>query len=49
MRDEIHKIVLRYGQESDVSVFQVIGVLESVKLDLFEMLSSNSEKRKDET
>lgn len=38
LRKEIHAVISRYSQESDVTTYQVIGVLEIVKLDLVEML-----------
>lgn len=43
MRKEIHAVIYRYGQESDVTVYQSIGVLEIVKIDLVEMLESRTE------
>lgn len=41
MRREIHSVVRRYGEESDVTVYQIIGVLEIVKLDLIQMLEES--------
>jgi len=38
LRREIHSILRRYGQESDITLYQAIGTLEIVKLDLVEML-----------
>lgn len=38
LRHEIHEAIRRYGEESDATVYQAIGVLEIVKLDLVEML-----------
>lgn len=43
LRKEIHNVISRYGQESDVTVYQTIGVLEVVKLDLIEMLERSRE------
>ena len=34
LRDTLYKDILRYAQESDMTAFQVIGVLESLKYDL---------------
>jgi hypothetical protein len=34
LRDTLYKDILRYAQESDMTAFQVIGVLESLKFDL---------------
>jgi len=38
LRREIREVIRRYGLESDVTVYQAIGVLEIVKLDLVDML-----------
>lgn len=43
LRRELHAVIRRYGQESDVTVYQAIGVLEIVKLDLVEMLEKSRE------
>lgn len=43
LRKQIHDVIRRYGQESELTVYQAVGVLEIVKLDLVEML----ERRKD--
>lgn len=43
LRKEIHGLIRRYGQESDVTVYQALGVLEIVKLDLVEMLERSRE------
>lgn len=43
LRRELHDVIRRYGQESDVTVYQAIGVLEIVKLDLVEMLEKARE------
>ena len=34
LRDTLYKDILRYDQESDMTAYQVIGVLESLKFDL---------------
>lgn len=38
IRHAIHEVIRRYGQESDITLYQVIGVLEVVKLDLVDAL-----------
>ena len=38
LKEEISNIVERYGQESDVTVYETIGALEVVKLNLLERL-----------
>ena len=43
MRKEIKKVIRRYGEESDVTVYQALGVLEIVKSDLIEMLERATE------
>ena len=34
LRDTLYKDILRYAHESDMTAYQVIGVLESLKFDL---------------
>jgi hypothetical protein len=49
LRDTLYKDILRYAQESDMTAFQVIGVLESLKFDLLNaMRSANTEGDEDE-
>ena len=43
LRRELRAVIRRYGQESEVTVYQAIGVLEIVKLDLVDMLEKGSE------
>lgn len=43
LRREIRNVIRRYGEESDVTVYQAIGVLEIVKLDLVEALDRAQE------
>lgn len=43
LRRELHQVISRYGQESDVTFYQTIGVLEIVKLDLVDMLEKAHE------
>ena len=38
LKNEVMNMVMRYGKESDVSVYESIGALEAVKADLLEML-----------
>lgn len=46
--DEIHAIVKRYGDESDITIFQVVGVLEAVKLDLLEWMNEEDDDDDDD-
>jgi hypothetical protein len=49
LRDTLYKDILRYAQESDMTAFQVIGVLESLKFDLLNaMRNANTEGDEDE-
>jgi len=43
LRRELHDVIRRYGQESDVTFYQSIGVLEIVKIDLVDMLEKARE------
>ena len=43
LRRELHDVIRRYSQESDVPVYQAVGVLEIVKIDLAEMLEAAHE------
>lgn len=46
LRKELLAVVKRYGQESDVTVYQLIGALEVVKqdvLDMFDNLNKDDE------
>jgi hypothetical protein len=38
LRDTLYKDILRYAQESDMTAYQVIGVLESLKFDLLNVM-----------
>jgi hypothetical protein len=40
LRDTLYKDILRYAQESDMTAFQVIGVLESLKFDLLNAMGN---------
>jgi len=49
LRDTLYKDILRYAQESDMTAYQVIGVLESLKFDLLNaMRNVNTEGDEDE-
>jgi len=49
LRDTLYKDILRYAQESDMTAYQVIGVLESLKFDLLNaMRNANTEGDEDE-
>ena len=43
LRDTLYKDILRYAQESDMTAFQVIGVLESLKFDLLNAMRNVDE------
>jgi hypothetical protein len=49
LRDTLYKDILRYAQESDMTAYQVIGVLESLKFDLLNaMRNANTQGDEDE-
>ena len=49
LRDTLYKDILRYAQESDMTAYQVIGVLESLKFDLLNaMVESGKDNEDDE-
>jgi hypothetical protein len=49
LRDTLYKDILRYAQESDMTAYQVIGVLESLKFDLLNaMRNANIQGDEDE-
>jgi hypothetical protein len=49
LRDTLYKDILRYAQESDMTAYQVIGVLESLKFDLLNvMANATKEQNEDE-
>lgn len=41
---ELHRVVSRYGKESDVTVFETVGALEAVKLDMMDELKRCNER-----
>jgi hypothetical protein len=44
LRDTLYKDILRYAQESDMTAYQVIGVLESLKFDLLNAVKNLDEQ-----
>jgi hypothetical protein len=49
LRQILYKDIVRYAQESDMTAYQVVGVLESLKYDLLNaMLNIEKEDEKDE-
>jgi hypothetical protein len=48
LRDTLYKDILRYAQESDMTAFQVIGVLESLKFDLLNVMQNAGKDEEDE-
>jgi len=51
LRDTLFKDIVRYAQESDMTAFQAIGVLESLKYDLLKAMenTNNQEDLNDES
>jgi len=43
LRDTLYKDILRYAHESDMTAYQVIGVLESLKFDLLNAMRNVDE------
>ena len=48
LRDTLYKDILRYAHESDMTAYQVIGVLESLKFDLLNAMRSLDTEGEDE-
>ena len=48
LRDTLYKDILRYAQESDMTAYQVIGVLESLKFDLLNAMRNLDVEGEDE-
>lgn len=47
---ELHAVIKRWLHEGDqLSAYCIIGALEAVKMDVFEMLSSHNKKQKSES
>lgn len=42
LRKELRSVIQRYGQESDVTVYQLIGCLEVVKQDVIDMMDEQT-------
>lgn len=40
LHDEIEKLIHRYSKESDVTMYQVLGMLEIIKSDLIKELNA---------
>ena len=45
LRDTIFKDIIRYAQESDMTAFQAIGVLESLKYDLLKAMGNTNNQK----
>ena len=43
LRTEISNVIRRYSQETSVTIYQAIGVLEVVKLDLAYMVAGSDD------
>ena len=48
LRQILYKDILRYAHESDMTAYQVIGVLESLKFDLLNAMVESGEENEDE-
>ena len=48
LRDTLYKDILRYAHESDMTAYQVIGVLESLKFDLLNAMVESGKDNEDE-
>lgn len=44
--NELRAVIRRYMDESDVTVFQAVGALETVKMELFEVHGRWNDKQK---
>lgn len=45
LRKEMLSLAIRYGEESDITVYQILGVLEIVKLDLVDQLEYRKKEK----
>jgi hypothetical protein len=45
LRDTLYKDILRYAHESDMTAYQVIGILESLKFDLLNVMANATEEQ----
>ena len=48
LRDTLYKDILRYAQESDMTAYQAIGVLESLKFDLLNAMSNATKEQNED-
>jgi hypothetical protein len=48
LRQVLYKDILRYAHESDMTAYQVIGVLESLKFDLLNAMVESGKESEDE-
>ena len=48
LRQILYKDIVRYAHESDMTAYQVIGVLESLKFDLLNAMENVAEENEDE-
>ncbi|NBW18183.1 MAG: hypothetical protein EBR82_60435 [Caulobacteraceae bacterium] len=48
LRQILYKDILRYAHESDMTAYQVIGVLESLKFDLLNAMVESGKENEDE-
>ena len=48
LRQILYKDILRYAHESDMTAYQVIGVLESLKYDLLNAMVESGKESEDE-
>jgi len=45
LRDMLFRDIVRYAQESDMTAFQAIGVLESLKYDLLKAMEDSNNQQ----
>jgi hypothetical protein len=48
LRDMLYKDIVRYAQESDMTAYQAIGVLESLKFDILNAMQNSGKENEDE-
>jgi hypothetical protein len=48
LRDMLYKDIVRYAQESDMTAYQAIGVLESLKFDILNAMQISGKENEDE-
>lgn len=49
IRKELHAVIKRYMDESDVTVYQMLGTLDAVKMDLWDMLERKWQRGNDQS